>query len=457
MTLNTLEEYGHSFQIKTLFILLTKKEFLNNVYEILNENDWPHQAHKWIVNHLLEYYNQFHSLPNLDYFKTEVKKIDTDLLKISLKEQLNEIYACNLADDLEYVEGEFHNFIRDQQLKKALLESVELLSSRNYDEIRGIIDNALKVGQDKNVGHEYTKDTADRYKEDDRTPIAFPWNEFNEITQGGYGKGDLVLIFGNPGGGKSWTAVSMAVHAAKLGKKVVFYSLELTENYVGKRFDAVLSGISIENLGTRVDKLQKIISDEIKGEIIIKGYEPRRASLTTIENHIKKLEYVHDFIPDVIFIDYLDLLKNKKGRKEKKDDIDDIFLEAKGLARHLNLPIVSPSQINRTGAKEDILEAHSIAGSYDKIMIGDISISLSRKRKDKLNGTGRFHIMKNRFGPDGMTYSAAIDTNIGTIEILEDITEQIEDAEDKKEKKQNYGSIDQDEKNQLKEFFKQKA
>jgi hypothetical protein len=73
------------------------------------------------------------------------------------------------------------------------------------------------------------------------------------------------------------------------------------------------------------------------------------------------------------------------------------------------------SQVNRAGAKDDIIEGDKAAGSYDKIMIADFALSLSRKRQDKVSGTGRFHVMKNRYGMDGMSYEAIIDTNIGKI------------------------------------------
>jgi hypothetical protein len=91
------------------------------------------------------------------------------------------------------------------------------------------------------------------------------------------------------------------------------------------------------------------------------------------------------------------------------------------MAKDLKIPFVCPSQINRMGAKDEIIEGDKVAGSFQKMMIADFSVSLSRKRKDKINGTGRFHIMKSRLGPDGMTYSAKIDLNKGFIDISEDL------------------------------------
>ena len=100
--------------------------------------------------------------------------------------------------------------------------------------------------------------------------------------------------------------------------------------------------------------------------------------------------------PDLIIIDYVDLLSSKRKTVDRKGEIDDIYTSTKGLARELDIPVWSVSQVNRAGAKDNIVEGDKAAGSYDKIMITDVCISLSRQRKDKVEGTGRFHIMKNQ-------------------------------------------------------------
>jgi len=109
---------------------------------------------------------------------------------------------------------------------------------------------------------------------------------------------------------------------------------------------------------------------------------------------------------------------SKSRFTERKDEIDDVFIATKGLAKELKIPILTPSQVNRMGAKDDVIEGDKAAGSYDKMMVADICLSLSRKKEDKVLGTGRLHVMKNRYGMDGMTYDAKVDTNNGHIELL---------------------------------------
>ena len=453
MTLKTLPRltaYGNIFQLKVIGALVSQRDFLLNISESLDSEYFESAPHKWIIEYIIKYFNQFHTYPTVETFAIEIKKLDNEVLKISITEALRESYKLAESNDLEWVEEEFIDFCRNQQVKKAIMTSVDLLNLGDYDGIRSLINVALKAGEDKNIGHEYDKDVEARYRDDDRNPIPFPWKVFNDLTQGGYGKGDLVLIFGNPGGGKSWAVMAMAAYAAALGYNVVHYTLELSEGYVGKRYDAIFSGIDVDKLTTHRTEVEEAVS-KVKGKIIIKEYAPKRASLDTIESHLQQLKHQNEFEPDLIIIDYLDLLKTHKIRKERKEEIDDSYTEAKGLATQLGIPIISPSQANRTGAKNEILEADNAAGSYDKIMIGSMIFSLARRRKDKVNGTGMWHIIKNRYGPDGLTFSSKINTSNGYIDI-NDQPLTIEDEEDKGGKKFN-NEVDNVDKINLKNKF----
>jgi replicative DNA helicase len=416
-TLSKLNQYGNAFQTKVLGALLTQRDFLLNIADSLDSEYFESQAHKWTIDYIIKYFTQYHTFPTVETLSIEIKKIDNEVLRISLTDSLREAYKMSDISDLEWVEKEFSDFCKNQQMKKAIMTSVDLLNLGDYDGIRSLINMAMKAGEDRNIGHIYEADVEARYREDDRNVIPFPWPVFNNLTQGGYGKGDLVLVFGNPGGGKSWAAIAMGAYAAALGYNLVHYTLELSEGYVGKRYDSVFSGIDVDKLDKHRDEVEEAVA-KVKGRIIIKEYAPKRASLDTIESHLQQLEHQEEFKPDLIIIDYLDLLKTK-GRTERKDEIDDVYTDAKGLAKERNMPIISPSQANRTGADEDILQAKNAAGSYDKIMIGDIIVSLARGRKHKVDGTGNWHFIKNRYGADGLTFSSKINTANGYIDIYD--------------------------------------
>jgi len=418
MTLSTLSQYGTHFQIKVISSLLTHKEFLVNIHDIISDEYFDNTAHKWIIKEILNYYEKYHATPSMDILKVELKKLNNDVLQLSIKEQLREAYTAS-DEDLVYIEEEFSNFCKNQQLKKALLNSVELLNAGDYDSIRYLVDNALKAGQDKNLGLEYNKDTETRYREEQRIVIPTPWALFNEIMQGGLGNGDFGLIFGNPGGGKSWTLISLGGYAVKMGFNVLHYTLELGEDYVGRRYDAFFTNVPVNVITQHKHKVDDIIP-QLPGNLVIKEYSPGKASISTLESHIQKC-VDQGFKPDLIIIDYVDLLRSKRNSRERKEEIDDIYVSTKGLARELKIPIWSVSQVNRAGAKDDIIEGDKAAGSYDKIMITDVAISLSRKKEDKVKGTGRFHFMKNRYGIDGLTFPAKVDTSTGHFEIYESL------------------------------------
>ncbi len=413
-TLSNLSQYGVSFQIKIINSLLKHKEFLTNIYDVIDVEHFDNPAHKWLIEEILRFYAQYHTTASLDYLSAEVKKIPNEVLRVSVVEQLKEAFKI-LNDDQAYVEQEFSNFCRNQQLKSAIFKSVELLEKGDFDSILSEVQRATKAGTDKNIGHEYVKDVESRYRIEERGCVPTGWPVIDELLAGGLGKGDLGLIFGNPGGGKSWMLIALGVQAVKLGYNVLHYTLELSEVYVGRRYDASFVESNIETVSFNREKVEAKIK-ELPGQLIVKEYSPGKASMSTIEGHIQKCKDL-GFEPDLIIIDYVDLLRSNRKSADRKEEIDDVYTAAKGLAREQNLPVWTVSQVNRMGAKDDIIEADKAAGSYGKIMVADFAASLSRKREDKVNGTGRVHIMKNRYGMDGMTYAAKIDTNIGKIVI----------------------------------------
>jgi len=439
MTLQSIDEYGPSFQMKVISSLLTHKEFLQNINDVLSDEYFSNPAHKWIINEIIKYYEKYHTTISMDILKVEMKKLDNEVLKVSVKEQLREAYKADI-DDLAYVQEEFSTFCKNQQLKKALLNSVDLLKAGDYDSIKYMIESAMKAGQDKNIGHEYKKDTESRYREDHRTIVPTPWTEINELIQGGLGNGDLGLIFGNPGGGKSWTLVALGGFAVQMGYNVIHYTLELSEAYTGRRYDAFFTGTPVDQLEKHKEHVEKLTS-ELPGELIIREFPMGKTTISTIEAHINKVKDL-GIEPDLIIIDYIDLLSTRKRNVDRKGEIDDIYTSTKGLARELNIPIWSVSQVNRAGAKDDIIEGDKAAGSYDKMMITDLSMSLSRKKEDKVNGTGRLHIMKNRYGMDGLTFQADVNTSNGHITIGEHYDEEADTVTPKKQSNDNFDDLD---------------
>ncbi len=417
--MSKLEQYGHNFQIKTLSVLVKDKEFLQQVADIVSPDFFDNEANKWIISKTLEYFNEFRTTPTMEVFKVEVENIRNEIQQVAVKEQLKETFKSTKSPDLDYVKQTFLDFCRNQTLKSALLSSVDLLEIGNYEDIRRLIDNALKAGVEKNLGHDYMDEIEERYKEEARNTIETPWGEINHLLNGGIGTGDLALLVGNPGGGKSWALVALGGHAVKLGYTVLHYTLELSDMYVGQRYDAFFTEIPVGDIKIHKSEVKKEL-ENLRGKLYIKQYPAGKANVNTILAHIDKCRG-QGIEPDLIVLDYADLLYTKNG-KEKRDRLDDIYTSLRGMATELKIPIWTASQSNRSAARDNIIQGDQIAESYSKIMISDFALSLSRKTEDKENGTGRFHVMKNRYGADGLTFNALMDTSMGKITFTDRIS-----------------------------------
>jgi hypothetical protein len=216
----------------------------------------------------------------------------------------------------------------------------------------------------------------------------------------------------------SWGLINVGAHAVKQGLNVVHYTLELNEGYVGQRYDAVVTGIAAQNLKYNQEDIKHTVS-KLKGNLTIKYYPTKTASCSTLRAHIEKMTLIGKK-PDVIIVDYADLLRGAVSRKEMRHELESIYEDLRGLAGEYEVPVFTASQANRSALEMDIIEADKISESYSKIMIADFVLSLSRKVTDKMAGTGRWHIIKNRFGPDGITLPSKMNMSTGRFDIYEE-------------------------------------
>jgi len=412
--MSKLTQYGHAFQIKALAILITDRDFLQQIADIVSPDYFDNDAGKWIIRKTLKYYNEYKTIPTMEVFKVEIEGIHQELQSVAVKDLLKQAYKASKATDLDYVKNTFLDFCKNQTLKGALMKSVDLLELGDYDDIRNLIDKALKAGTERDIGHEYLAEVEDRFREEARNTVETPWPLINKLLCGGLGQGDLGMIAGGPGGGKSWALVALGAQAVKTGHTVIHYTLELNEKYVGRRYDACFTEIPVGDVIDNKDIVKERV-ENLRGGLYIREYPAGQATVNTLRAHLEKC-IQQNIEPDLIIIDYADLLTSKTS-KEKRDKLDDIYTSLRGLASEMKLPIWTASQVNRSGAREDIIQGDRMAESYSKMMITDFAMSLSRSAEDKENGTGRWHIMKNRYGADGITYDSVMDTSIGKIEI----------------------------------------
>ena len=415
---NKLAEYGHTFQVKSIACLMTDIGFMGQIYDILDESHYDNDALKWIVKECKSYYNEYKKPITLDVFKVKVNDVQNDVLKTTIVEKLKEVFRYHEAPDLEFIQDQALHFFKNQTLKNAILESVEILEGKgDFDNIKNIIDNAMRAGTERNIGHEYIEDIDIRYSEMARNTVATPWDVINELTQGGLASGELGVIVAPAGIGKTWILCALGGGAMKKGVNIVHYSLELNEAYIGLRYDSVFTGIANQNLKYHMDEVKEGI-ENIEGELVVKYFPTKTASVNTLSAHLQKMRMMGKPF-DMVVVDYAEILRDTGNAREVRHALGNIYEDLRGLAGEFEVPIWTASQANRSALDEDVIEAQKIAESYQKIMTADFVVSLSRKVEDKIGNTGRFHVIKNRFGPDGLTYPAKVNTNTGAVEIYE--------------------------------------
>lgn len=419
-----LSYYGHGYQTKIIASLFTDKNFLQRVADILDYTYFESEATQWIIKQILSYYSEYKCPPTLEVMKVKLQQVEDTTLKTLIKEALKDAYKNLEANDLPFIKEDTLDFCKNQELKKAILQSVDLLKNSKYDDIKSLIDHAIKAGADTNIGHDYAVEVDQRYSESARLVRSTPWDAINSITEGGFGKGELIILAAGPGGGKSMGLVNIAVHSIKQGLNVIYYTLELNEAYVSKRIDSLVSGIVQANLKYHLDDVKDAIS-KIPGKVIVKYYPTKSASVNTISAHIEKC-ITTGFKPDVVIVDYADLLRDTStytNKNSRKDEVlGGIYEELRGLAGLHEIPLYSASQLNRSAAEMDVIGGDKIAEAYSKLMVADFVASLSRKMTDKIAGTGRWTIIKNRFGCDGLTFPSKLDMARCKIEIFEETT-----------------------------------
>lgn len=419
MIQDTLQYYGNTFQQKVVACLMSDRLFLQQIHDIIDPKYFGTDANQWIVKEILGYFEQYKTAPTLEVMKFGLESVTVDLLKTSIVDTLKECLKHTDAEDLRFVKDKTIDFCKNQKLKNAILGSVDLLKIGKYDEIKLLIDNAMKAGTDRNVGHDYVEHVAERFTENIRNTIPTPWDIVNDVIDGGLGGGELGVFVAPAGIGKSMALVNVAADAVKKGKNVIYYTCELSETYVGARFDSYYTGIPRQDLKYHQEEVEKKL-EQIKGKLIVKYFPTKTATVPMLNAHIEKC-IMQGYKPDIIIIDYADLLRDvgTKGVSVRHDImLGNIYEDLRGLAGVYQLPIWTASQANRSALEEEVIEADKIAESYAKVMVADFVVSLSRKTEDKMTGTGRWHIIKNRFGPDGMTFPSKLNMAICQIQIF---------------------------------------
>jgi len=448
---NNFSDFGLSFQERLLSLIITDRTFSDQIKEVLDIYYFESKPLQVLCKQVFDFKDKYKTHPDN---KTILSLINTELSKetATTKEQVAEFFTRlqkeERIENEEYVKEQSLQFCKKQVLKKAMIESIDLLQKASFDEIATTINDALKKGLDNNLGYDYIKDFDDRFQIKSRNPVSTGLKELDGLMKGGPGKGDLVIVIAPSGAGKSMLLTFFGTQALLQNKNVVHYTLELSDKNVANRYDSCITTIDLNDLVHYKEQIYEKIKD-IKGSLIVKEYPTKSVTVNSIKNHLERIRQRGKTI-DLVVVDYLDLLRSGTSYKEKRYELEGITEELRALAQKFEVPVYTCTQSNRSAVEEEVISAKGISEAYSKIFPADVVMSLSRTREDKMANTARLHIIKNRLGGDAGIYPLYFNTSNVSIKILQEPvelkTEEQKQAEEEKKFKEKYKIYRQQEK-----------
>ena len=345
-------QYGNDFIIKLIASTLTNTKFLLKCLELEIWKYIESEPHQWLIKQIIDYYVLYKGTISLDSLKL---KLD-DVKQIVLKQSISNIYVVLLQtlDELQTQQSEFIqdtaiNFCRRQELKFALVQSIDLWQSNGqYQKIYDIINKTRYKGLQTNFGVQYVSSFFDRHAMTTQKTIQSPWPIINNVIKGGFKESRLYLLLAPSGVGKSWMFCNIAAEAMKHHKNVIYYALQMTQFEIGQRIDSKLLGKPIEYIRhpKNINHMNQLIQP-YKDYLRIVEMLPNKTRVLDIENHYNQLKLYENFQADIIIIDYGDILKKQSNINNMYTAYGDVFTALKTLAKQYKIPVISASQGGR--------------------------------------------------------------------------------------------------------------
>ena len=420
----SFSKYGKDFQESLCQMILQDRPFADQISEVLDIGFLELRYLRVFVQKIFEYRERYEVHPT---YKTMISIIRADIEdeNVATQQQLRNYFARihdTQVSGSEYTKNIALDFCRKQKLKEAMIKSVPLLEKSSFDEIAKVINDAIKMGDPSDFGYDYLKDFERRFEVKARNPITTGWQDIDDLCRGGLGKGELGVVIAPTGAGKSMVLVHLGAQAIKLGKTVVHYTLELADTVTAGRYDSCITGIPLSEMHSFKEDIYEQVQD-LDGTLIVKEYPTKSASSRSIRTHLEKLR-MRDILPDMVIIDYGDLLRPISGKNEKRHELESIYEEMRGLAQEFSCAVWTASQTNRSGLNAEVITMESISEAFNKCFVADFIFSLSRTVEDKQSNTGRFFVAKNRNGPDGLVFPVSMTTANVQIEVLQSTMEE---------------------------------
>ena len=412
--------------------MLVNQEFLGRLVDVVDMR-WFRTPHiKFMAEVAVSYYRKYGGLVTRDLVESVIqRRNDTQLIEANRIDLNSALFDFNKAKSLdlgsmdESVKMEkIQNYVKQEAMRNALLDSATDLEKRNTD---GIIENTLRKFEDIqrilfekiDLGVEMSKDevesSLDGHMEFLTNPaarISTGWECLDRNTRGGfYRDGKSIYVFmGQAGLGKSNILANLGYNFLKQNLKVVVISMEMSQNVYLRRFDALISKIDIDELGfTSMAPLvyERTVgfytNDHPDAKLNIKEFPPNSKSPKDIQMYIERLEETKGWKPDVLIVDYLNILKpnggSTKGDAAMYQDGKVLSEQLRELSYELGIPIVTAVQCNSSGFNTADIGMQNIAESRGIAHTADFIAGLYQTEDEQDDGIFHMKILKSRLGP----------------------------------------------------------
>ena len=396
--------------------LVKMPDYASRVMPFLKAEYFLYKPERVVYELIDTYVNKYQKLPSI-----EALEIDSQHLSLIAEEK--KVVDSIIADmkleteskDLPWLLDTTEKFCQDKAIYNGIMSSIQILDGKDkthtVDNIPKLLQDALGVSFDTDIGHDFIKDAEKRFdfynKVEEKIP--FDLNYFNIITRGGFLRKTLNILLAGTAVGKSLFMCHMAASNMMDGQNVLYITLELSEEKVAERIDANLLDVPIEELEKlpRNDYLKKMerLKDKVKGRLIIKEYPTATASSANFRHLLNELKTKSVFVPDVIYIDYLNLALSARIRYGANVNsytyVKSIAEELRGLAVEFNVAIVSATQTTRTGFSNSDPGLEDTSESFGLPATADFMVALIST--DELASLNQVLVkqLKNRYSDPG--------------------------------------------------------
>lgn len=386
--------YDEEYALKIL--PYTKTEYFDDLYA-------P------IFKEILKFFTTYSTVPTIDEIKIELDHevgISDKQLK-SFKEILNNIQRD--TSDRNWLVKKTEEFYKERSLANAVIQGATILEkkeSNKNNEILKLVENALSISFDSNVGHNYFNDSKTRFdlyhEKEDKIPTGI--KSLDQITLGGFSRKSLNCVMAQSGSGKSQMLVSLACDAIRQGFNVLYISLEMAEIRIAERIDANLLNIPMTKLGeidyeTYESKLDKA-KRACHGKLVIKEFPTASSNVLHFKNLLNELKLKSGFIPDLICVDYINLMTSsryKAGLVNSYGMVKAISEELRGLAAETNTVILTATQTNRSGFGNSDVDVNEISDSIGLVFTLDMLFAIIRTDAMDADHQVMIKQLKNRY------------------------------------------------------------